>query len=847
LRISATSWARLSRRRIGAGVKIRLAFRVTLLAILSLVSAAAFAQTCSVSQLRVFVQDRSGIPISDAKVWLADNSEAGAQTTDAEGAANFSNPSCGNVVVHASSDGFQQLAKTFQITDAGPTEVTLIMAPATVQENLEVRAPTPIIEASSSATGELQAEEAKELPSVPATVAETLTHLPGLLRSADGEINISGTGEYHGAFVVNQADVTDPATGRFGPTLPVEVVEAINVVKAPFVAEYGRFTTGVVAVETRRGADKWHAELDDPFPDFRIRSGHMDGLRNSTPRALLSGPLLHNRLYMITEVQYYLDKHPNLTLPYPFNESKQELVNSFTQFDYIFSTRHLLAGSFHLTPQHVNFVNPEYFNPQPVTPSYAQHNYEATLADRLAIRGGTLTSIVSLQRFDAAIGAQGDADMVLTPIGNRGNYFARQFREARRGEWLETWSPAQIAWAGIHDLKLGGSMDILTNSGQFTANPVDILDLGGNLLRRIEFSGGSAYKVQDIGTAGFVQDHWTLKRGFTFDFGARFERQGIARSFRVGPRLGFAWTPFGAGRTVIRGGYGRFYDRVPLDVYTFNHYPQRMVTNYSLDGSIAAINSYANALGMDAGPNTFLVHGRGSLGGFAPRNATWRIQVEQRISRQVLVQALYEHSRSSGLVDLENLEAGNYLLTLNGGGRSFYRQAEFSARIDWKRGQQVFLSYTRSRAQGHLNEFSGFVGNFPLPLVRPNLFSNLPGDSPNRFLAWGRVSAPLGLYVLPLFEFRNGFPYASVDVLGNYVGMPNREQTRFPNFFSADARFVKDFKYRSKYTLRFSVSGFNLTNHFNALSVHANTADPQYGIFFGNYTRRYRADFEVLF
>ena len=152
MRISSTSWARLSRRRIGAGIKIRLAFRVTLLAILSLVSAASFAQTCSVSQLRVFVQDRSGVPISDAKVWLADNSEAGAQTTDAEGAANFSNPSCGNVVVHASSDGFQQLAKSFQITDAGPAEVTLIMAPATVQENLEVRATTPLIEASSSAT-----------------------------------------------------------------------------------------------------------------------------------------------------------------------------------------------------------------------------------------------------------------------------------------------------------------------------------------------------------------------------------------------------------------------------------------------------------------------------------------------------------------------------------------------------------------------------------------------------------------------------------------------------------------------------------------------------------------------
>ncbi len=818
-----------------------------LLVTFSLVSAASFAQTCSVSELRVLVQDRSGVAISDAKLWLGDNSETGSRITDSEGTAEFNNPSCGDVVVHASSDGFQELAKTIQITGAGPVEATLVMAPATVQENLEVRASTPVIEASSSATGELRAEEVKELPYVPATVAETLTHLPGLLRSADGEINISGTGEYHGAFVVNQADVTDPATGKFGPTLPVEVVEAINVVKAPFVAEYGRFTTGIVSVETHRGADKWHTELDDPFPDFRIRSGHMDGLRNSTPRALLSGPLLHNRLFMITEVQYYLDKHPNLTLPYPFNESKQEFVNSFTQFDYILSTRHLLAGSFHFTPQHVNFVNPEYFNPQPVTPSYAQHNYEATLADRMAIHGGTLASVISLQRFDAAIGGQGDADMVLTPTGNLGNYFARQYREARRGEWLETWSPGQISWAGAHDLKLGSSLDILTNSGQFTAHPVNILDLAGNLLRRIEFTNGSAYEVQDFGSAGFAQDHWTLKRGFTLDFGARFERQGIAKSFRMAPRLGFAWTPFGGGRTIIRGGYGRFYDRVPLDVYTFNHYPQRMVTDYSLDGNIETIRWYANALGMDAGPDTVLVHDRRALGSFAPRNATWRVQLEQRISRQVVIQALYEHSRSAGLVDLEQFGTDTNLLTLNGGGRSFYRQAEFSTRIEWKRGQQIFLSYTRSRAQGHLNEFSGFVGNFPLPLVRPNLFSNLPGDSPNRLLAWGRVSAPLGLYILPLIEFRNGFPYASVDVLGNYVGMPNREQTRFPNFFSADARFVKDFKYRSKYTLRFSVSGFNLTNHFNALSVHANTADPQYGIFFGNYTRRYRADFELLF
>ena len=50
-----------------------------------------------------------------------------------------------------------------------------------------------------------------------------------------------------------------------------------------------------------------------------------------------------------------------------------------------------------------------------------------------------------------------------------------------------------------------------------------------------------------------------------------------------------------------------------------------------------------------------------------------------------------------------------------------------------------------------------------------------------------------------------------------------------------------------KFTLRLSGTANNITNHFNALAVHADIADPQRGIFFGNYKRRYRGDFEVVF
>ena len=43
-----------------------------------------------------------------------------------------------------------------------------------------------------------------------------------------------------------------------------------------------------------------------------------------------------------------------------------------------------------------------------------------------------------------------------------------------------------------------------------------------------------------------------------------------------------------------------------------------------------------------------------------------------------------------------------------------------------------------------------------------------------------------------------------------------------------------------------SLNVVNVTNHFNALEVHSNIADPLYGAFFGNYTRRFTMDFDFL-
>jgi hypothetical protein len=70
--------------------------------------------------------------------------------------------------------------------------------------------------------------------------------------------------------------------------------------------------------------------------------------------------------------------------------------------------------------------------------------------------------------------------------------------------------------------------------------------------------------------------------------GIRAESQEISESFRVAPRAGIAWTPFARTGTVFRGGLGLFCDRVPLNVYSFNHYPNQLVTWFDPKGTTCA-------------------------------------------------------------------------------------------------------------------------------------------------------------------------------------------------------------------------------------------------------------------
>ena len=803
--------------------------------------------------IRVSTLDAANHPVAGVVVQLRlANDPVSTLPTGAQGQVVFSDLRPGLYSVQATKDGYQPVHQAdleVELESAISLELTMIPA-LSHSDSVDVSATAATVEQGASTPASLTPQATNDLPTRPATVADALPLVPGVVRDPGGGLSVSGGAEHRAAMVVNSTDVTDPATGQFGLTVPIDSVETINVYQTPFLAEYGRFTSGLIAVETRRGGEKWKWELNDPLPEFFIRSWRLRGLKDATPRFNFEGPLVAGKLYISEGVDYEVRKTAIFELPFPFNQKKQEGVNSFAQLDWVVSDKHLMTLTAHVAPERMDFVNLDYFNPRPTTPYARTENYTGVLSDHLTILGGLLDTNFSVTKFDADIWGAGNADLQLAPGGNSGNYFATQNREALRIGGTSTFSFAPWRHWGKHDFKIGADVAGSNEDGVVNKHPVDLLSADKQLLERIVFTPGIPFEISDVGMSFFAQDHWQIGQRLSLDLGLRSESQEITDSFRLAPRMGVSWSLWPSEGTVVNAGFGWFYDRVPLNIYGFADYPWEFITQYAADGTISAGPFlFKNTLGEVFRHNQLIFQGP-QPGNFSPQSQIWTVRIEQPVTSAVKLRLGYMQNDADGLVTVNSegpdlaTDTGGYLLS--GAGGSKYRQVEATARVRLHgEGRQLFFSYVYSRARGDLNDFNNYLGSFPVPIIRPNEIGNLPTSLPNRFLAWGVVQLPLKFRIAPVVEYRNGFPYSSIDEYQNYVGVPNL--SRYPHFFSVDSRISKDIQVNPKYAVRLSMASFNLTNHFNPEAVHSNVDDPAYGYFFGHRGRRFTVDFDVLF
>jgi hypothetical protein len=800
--------------------------------------------------VRVTVTDAASRTISEATIELRLNGQLVANAiTDATGSATLQLSTTGKFELTISKNGFITTQATIDVPQLDLERQVDVVLPQselrTQQVDVTATSPNPTAQSSSLPTN-IAAEEVKLTPTKPTTLVDALPLIPGVVRAPDGSVQIAGYGETHSALLVNSVNVTDPGTGEFGLSVPIDSVENISVSEMPYLVEYGKFTAGVVSAETKRGGEKWDWNLNDPLPDFRIRSRHLQGIRDASPRVNVSGPIIPGKLYFVEGAEYLLYKRQVYTLPYPENQTTSEAINSFSQLDWIVSARHTVTGTFHIAPQSLQYAGLNFFNPQPVTPNANFHASTATLIDRLSIGGGLLQSTFANTIVSSDVKPQVAGPMTLAPGGNSGSFFSTESRRANRFQWLESWEPRTIHFYGEHSLKFGSLVSHSENEGQFHPEPIFVNDSQGRLLQKIDFTGIGHFDLADTEPAIYAQDHWMVSSHLALDIGLRLEGQTITHTARSGPRMGFVWNPKFTTKTVVRGGVGVFYDSVPLDVYAFRTYPEQIITSYAPDGSIVdGPRTYVNVIGSTSRKFDFVSRSQTS-GNFAPYNLAGNIEVERSFDRYLTLKVRYLQSTAYDRIGFQQQKVGTAgVLLLGSSGMAHTRQFEFTARVG-KPQRQFFFSYVRQHTGGDVNDANAYLGNFPFPVIRQNVVGSLPGEIPNRFLLWGTYSLPRKWMISPKLELRNGFPYFYIDQYQNYV-QTSGAQPRFPRYFSADLRVSKDITIASKHAVRLSGNVVNLTNHFNALEVHSNLADPRLGTFFGSYSRKLSVDFDFLF
>jgi hypothetical protein len=750
--------------------------------------------------------------------------------------------------ISARSQGYTAAATDINTGDETDLEIALTLA-VDVQQSVTVQSSTesPLAESSSSET-KLPVASAKYSPLRPSTIVEALPLVPGVIRTPAGRVQITGRDEQHSSLLVNSVVVNDPATGGFGLSVPVDTVDLLKVMQSPYLAQYGSFTAGVVSAETRPGGDKWEYSLNDPFPDWRIRSWHLEGVRDASPRLNFSGPVIKNHLYFVEGLEYLVDNAQVRTLPHPVNETRSNAVNSFTQLDTVLDSRNTITATLHFAPHSIDYANLNYFDPQPVTPNADYAENTGTIAHRLSIGRGLLTSIFAGTRVATNVYGQSQAAMVISPTGNSGSYYNRQDREATRFQWIETWSPANMTWHGKHTVQLGGILAHAEDQGTVAGHDVSIVDASGQLLQTIFFVGRGTFNLSDFEPALYGQDHWVIDKHVAIDAGLRYETQSLTYTSRFAPRGGVAWSPRGDSSMIVRGGIGIFYDSIPLQTYAFSHYPEQIVTTYDGNGNVTdGPRRYFN-LTSESPSRCAFIHQVRRTGNFAPYSVAWNIEGERTFNHYLSLRLRYLHADADNQLTLTpEITETRSALVLAGSGTLRTRQFEFTSRIGTEKEREFFFSYVRQFAGGDITDASSYLGDFPFPVVRSQITARTTGEIPNRFLFWGATKLPMRMHLWPRIEYRNGFTWQPVDQFQNYISLASAAQPRYPAYFTADLRVGKDFTVKTTHAVRISLTVRNLTDHNNSLQVHANSSDPLYGSFFGNYGRHLLADFDFLF
>ncbi len=441
--------------------------------------------------LQATVTTQGSIPLGGVLVSVLRNgTEVINSVTDADGKVTFDQLDPGTYSIVVASQGFDTLTSTATVAANATSTVTLDLHIAAITDTVDVVAPTTLVPSTGTLTAAdgLSSRELEELApggglQSALRLLASVIEVPGGLAIKGGRPNQATTQLGAGAFV-------DPATGASQVSLPDDAIDSVTVLPNPYAVEYGRFSSGLVLINTRRASDVWRTRINKLDPSLRTTRGNpfdVVGISSFSPRFETGGPLIKDRVFLQQAAQYRYRSSDVQSRPQSELRTSNRF-SSFTRVDANVTPKHLLIAAGGWFPANANQATLGTFTPPEATVNTQGRVSTGSFTERSLWSDELFTETTAeIHGYETTVSPQGSLPMQLLPETTDGNFFNRQHRSTATLQLIETLSGTHRTGTGLHMFK--GGVDLLHSRfhGTSLSGPVSIRRTDGTLARLLDY------------------------------------------------------------------------------------------------------------------------------------------------------------------------------------------------------------------------------------------------------------------------------------------------------------------------------------------------------------------------
>ncbi len=623
-----------------------------------------------------------------------------------------------------------------------------------------------------------------------------------------------------------------------GQLPPKSAIREIRINQNPFSAQYDKVGYGRIEIFTKPGTDKWHGGFSVNGNDsaFNTRNPFFNSSEASgTPypsyysmqySGNIGGPLSKKASFFFTEdirdindlgIVNALQVNPTTFVVTPFSAAvpnPKKRYNIGPRLDYAISKNNTL------TVRYQYYRNDE-TNDGVGGFDLPSQGYNDLSTEQTLQVGDTQifgTKVVNETRFQylreqSTQTPDSTAPSIIVPLAfNGGGYSGGLINDTTNNYEFQNYTSVQFT---KHFLKFGvrlrGSTDSNSSTGGFNGTYVfpsvtayvDTLQ-GVPSANQFTVTANPAnttlpanpfVHVSQVDVGLYVEDDWRIRPNITLSYGLRFESQNnISNHADWAPRLGFAWGIGGGGKTapktILRAGFGVFYDRFTLP-YVLE---EDRLNGTSLAGYVVPSPEFFNANPappplLTPSPTQLLTFYQTNQNLHAPYVAQTAVSLERQLTKVANLSVSYLNSVGNDQLLTNNINPPTNLSSIY----PYYldpaaamRNSQFRNIYQYESGaifrqNQLFVQ-SRVQAGQKLTLFAYYVLNYAnSDTSGANSFPSNPGnimqdygrasfDTRNRFFLGGSIALPWGFRLSPFMIASSGSPYnvtLSQDLIGS--------------------------------------------------------------------------------